>query len=328
MEPNDHIAVIVAKKLGGEATESELNDLQNWLGADPINGLAYDQMMKIWEKSATALTHQRFNPESAWTFIEVNISKLSSKPRRIVIPASWIKGLAAAAAILVILLGAWYFWPSNNLHWQTFAARDSNKTLTLPDGSSVLLRKGGSLDAPAEFKGEKREVRLKGEAFFQVQHDANHPFQVNTSNSVVTVLGTSFLVNSNQSSDKVVVTSGKVNVTEKGNEGNQVVLMAGQDAVLVNKSFIMGKVADSNYLSWNTGLLNFKDIPLKQVLEEIEHYYNVPIALAADQAAAGSSIKLTVRFENQPIGQVLDELSLLSGMQIRNENNNIIFYKK
>lgn len=328
METNDHIAIIVAKKLGGEATELELSELQNWLDADPINALAYDQMMKIWDKSAAALPHQRFNPESAWTIIEENISKLSSKPKRVVIPAYWIKGLAAAAVILVILLGTWYSWPSNNLHWQTFTADSNNKTLTLPDGSSVLLRKGSSLDAPVEFKGAKREVRLKGEAFFQVQHDANHPFQVNTNHSVVTVLGTSFLVNSEIVAGKVVVASGKVNVQSKEEPSNQVTVKTGEYAVLSNNDHITGPVVDSNYLSWNTGFLNFKEAPFDWILSEVGHYYSVTIDIASDQVEAASKVKLTVRFENQPLEQVLDELSLLSRMQVKKENNNIVFYKK
>lgn len=328
METNDHIAVIVAKKLGGEATESELKDLQDWMASDPINALAYTQMMKIWEKSDAALPHQRFDPVYAWTIIEENISKLSSKRRRIVFQVSWVKGLAAAAAILVILLGTWYFWPSNNLHWQTFAATDSNKTLTLPDGSSVLLRKGSSLDAPAEFKGEKREVRLKGEAFFQVRHDAHHPFQVNTKNSLVTVLGTSFLVNSEIVAGKVVVASGKVNVQSKEEPSTQVTVSTGEYAVLSNKEYMTGPVVDSNYLSWNIGFLNFKEAPLDWILSEVGHYYSVNIDIAPGQAEAASKVKLTVRFENQPLEQVLDELSLLGRMQVKKENNNIIFYKK
>jgi ferric-dicitrate binding protein FerR (iron transport regulator) len=328
MEPNDHIAIIVAKKLSGEATEPELEDLQNWLDADPINALAYDQMIKVWEKSQATLLHQQFDIAAAWTIVEENISKLASKRRRIVISLPWVKRLAVAAAILIVFGGAWYYWSSSSRNWQTFSAIDSNRTFNLPDGSTVLLRKGSSLEAPSEFKGDKREVRLKGEGFFQVQHDANHPFLVNTEYLVVTDLGTSFLVKSEAVAGKVVVASGKVNVQSKEEPGNEVTITAGEYVLLSNKDHVTGTVIDSNYLSWNTGLLNFKDTPLENVLDEVGHYYNVTVDLASDQEAGFSKIKLTVHFDNQPLGQVLEEISLLSGLQIKNENNTIIFYKK
>jgi len=328
MDTNDHIGVIVARKLSGEASMPELKDLQEWLEADPANSMAYDQMMKIWEKGAVTLPQHQFNTASAWAAVDENISRLSSKRKAAVISLPWVKRSIAAAVILIILAGGWFIWSSNNVHWQTFAATDSNKTFTLPDGSSVLLRKGGSLDAPAEFKADKREVRLIGEAFFKVQHDASHPFEVNTNHSIVTVLGTSFLVNSTFTYDKVLVVTGKVHVKSKENPENQVTLLADEDVFLSNKLNTTGKVTNSNYLSWNTGTLNFKNAPLFEVLDEIEDYYSVQLEIAPDQAASTALLKLTVRFDNQPLDQVLDELRLLTGMQTRKENNNIIFYKK
>lgn len=86
--------------------------------------------------------------------------------------------------------------------------------LALADGSTVTLQPGALLHYPARFGGGQRVVRLEGEAFFDVFHDAGHPFRVLTDELETTVLGTSFSVRAvpGQGAATVRVRTGRVRV--------------------------------------------------------------------------------------------------------------------
>jgi len=107
-----------------------------------------------------------------------------------------------------------------------------------------------------------------------------------------------------------------------------VILTPWQEAELKDQQFDKTQVSDSNFLSWKTGQLDFKNTPLKKVLADIGHYYSIPVTLAPDQGALLESLPVNVRFDNQPIEQVLDEIRLVTGLQTRHEGNTIVFFKK
>lgn len=88
--------------------------------------------------------------------------------------------------------------------------------LTLPDGTSVILKSGSTLHYPEEFRGRTREVRLSGEAYFDVKHMNSKPFIIRTGNVKTTVLGTAFDVKAwpGQKNVTVSVTRGKVRVED------------------------------------------------------------------------------------------------------------------
>jgi transmembrane sensor len=99
----------------------------------------------------------------------------------------------AAAAVILLLAGAtWYMLLQERVKQRVFATKSERQTLQLPDGSVVHLEKGSSITFPEYFGKKNREVTLKGEAFFEINHDAKHPFIISSSLINTTVLGTSF----------------------------------------------------------------------------------------------------------------------------------------
>lgn len=191
----------------------------------------------------------------------------------------------------------------------------------------MLVRKGSSIKYPKTFDDKERRVQLSGEAFFKVQHNENQPFLVTTPNTEVKVLGTSFLVNSAPAGDEVVVVTGKVNVTDKKETQNRILLTKGQRAILQHDHFQQETVSDSNFLAWETDHLDFHDANLIKALQDISHYYGTSVELAPGLAAAAESIPINVSFNHQPIEQVLDEIKLITGLQLKKEKDKIIFYR-
>jgi hypothetical protein len=96
---------------------------------------------------------------------------------------------------------------------QTIIAGNSPRTDTLPDGSMVTLHQRASITYAAGLKGNTRAIRLQGEAFFSVVHDAAKPFIVQANDVIVTVIGTSFHIRSIAGSTEIRVKTGAVKVT-------------------------------------------------------------------------------------------------------------------
>lgn len=331
MHQNDHIVSLIAKQLQGTATPKEAEELQQWLQADGINQQEYDDMSRIWQKSAPLLANPEFNTDIAWAKLDNKIALVSPRPQRqfhndVSYLFANTKKVAAAVVIFAMVALGGYWWYKQS-QWQTFTAANKNETLTLPDQSVVLVRKGSTLSYPKSFDAKERRVQLTGEAFFKVQHNEAQPFLVTTGNSEVKVLGTSFLVNSNSASDEVVVETGKVNVTDKKSTQNQVTLTKGQRAVLSNERFYQDQVTNSNYIAWNTGQLVFNNTALPKVLEDISHFYGTQVELDPTLQPTAAAIQITVEFKDQPLEQALEEIRLITGLKLKKEKDKAVFYR-
>ena len=117
-------------------------------------------------------------------------TKLKNEERP-VIQLSAIKMLTRIAAIFVIGIGVYFAFFNNNLTIvQTLASQ--NETFELPDASTVTLNATSTIKFDEDKWSDKRELSLKGEAYFKVAKGSK--FDVKTSNGIVSVLGTQFTV--------------------------------------------------------------------------------------------------------------------------------------
>jgi transmembrane sensor len=325
-----HIIHIIAKQLQGLATPQEVEELQQWLKQDAACQQEYDDMAIIWQKSGPLLANPTFNADVAWVKLDDKIVHLTPKPKHhydTIISFFFSSTGKAAAAVLVFALVAFggYLW-YQKAQWQTFTAAAKNETLTLPDQSVVVVRKGSSIKYRKAFDKQERLVQLTGEAFFKVQHKDNQPFMVTTNNTEVKVLGTTFLVNS--AADEVTVIAGKVQVTDKREFNKPVILTKGQRAYLTPDFVYQPPIIDTtNFLAWVTGKLIFNNTPLPEVLEDISNFYEIKVELAPALKATAPEIHVTVQFNNQPIEQALEEITLITGLQMKKEKDKVVFYR-
>jgi transmembrane sensor len=329
MSQNDHIVSLIAKQLQGVATPDEAKELQQWLHSDAACQQEYEDMARIWQKSGPILANPEFNTDIAWAKLNNKVSQINPRPQQqfhTIISYLFTKKTAAAVVIFAMVTIGGFYWYKQR-QWQTFTAANKNETLTLPDQSVVLVRKGSSLTYPKSFNAKERRVQLTGEAFFNVQHNEAQPFLVTTDHAEVKVLGTSFLVNSNSATDEVVVVTGKVNVTDKKSNHNQVTLTKGHRAVLSNEHFLQEEVTDRNYMAWETGQLVFNNTALPKVLEDISHFYGTQVELAPGLQSSAASIQITVQFKDQPLEQVLEEMRLITGLSLKKEKDKVVFYR-
>ena len=158
--------------------------------------------------------------------------------------------------------------------------RGGEYRIVLADGSEVWVNSESELVYPVRFAGEKRVVRLKGEAYFKVQADADHPFIVEANGVEVAAVGTEFNVNSRK--EKIVesvLVKGRVGV---GNGIRQVMLKPNQLAVCdVETSGIVVKEVDiRKYIDWTNGDFVFSDDRLEDVMNKLALWYDCDVVYA------------------------------------------------
>lgn len=153
--------------------------------------------------------------------------------------------------------------------------------LVLADGTRVFLNSESELTFPGRFSGKQREVRLKGQAYFEVAHDAKHPFIVTTQQQQLTVLGTHFDVNAySDQSVKTTLAEGSV-VLLQPSTGISQPLKPDQQAALLSTGFNVKRVITSDEIAWIDGMFIFKQTPLKEAMQQISRWYGVEVDYAS-----------------------------------------------
>lgn len=151
--------------------------------------------------------------------------------------------------------------------------------LVLPDGSKVWLNAASSIRYPTAFTGASREVEISGEAYFEVAHNREQPFQVKMDNgNRVEVLGTHFNINSYSNEERISTTllEGSVRVTSAS---GTTVLLPGQQARSGGSSAIqvLAQVNLEKVMAWKNGLFDFQDASLEEVMRQLERWYDISV---------------------------------------------------
>jgi ferric-dicitrate binding protein FerR (iron transport regulator) len=148
----------------------------------------------------------------------------------------------------------------------------------LEDGSRIFLNRNSELRYKKNFGKKERNVILKGEAFFDIAHDASKPFTIDAGNASVKVLGTSFnVITTNQYSEvEVFVKTGKVMLSDP-EKSRSLELDPGFIGKIDGEKAEKSINTNPNYLSWNTGLLVYNGQKLETVFKDLKRVYNMDI---------------------------------------------------
>lgn len=240
--------------------------------------------------------------------------------------------IAIAASILIVFASLVFF--KNNLsslidpvqQQQAMSANGERKQLQLADGTKVWLSPNSKLSYPDKFTSKQRLVSLDGEAFFEVAHDAAHPFIIQTGKVSTTVLGTSFNINAYQQKHTINVTlvSGKVAVAL--NTKN--VTMLPNQQIIVDKATAQLTKIDfpgaASFLHKRLGLFEYQGTALKEVIKDLETQYGIQIQL--DSELVDSSFYGNLNM-NDPIGQTLNKLGTVMEINWKRNGGHYVIIK-
>ena len=233
-----------------------------------------------------------------------------------------------AAAAVVMLLGVGLL--TQKLVFPTpdmLAVQSGNqlKEVVLPDGSLVTLNKEAELIYPEKFNRKQRKLKLVGEAFFKVVSNPDSPFVVNVDQkALVQVLGTSFNISPDVNGEtiSVQVLEGKVAFSSAKKGSDRIVLTKDEQATLTAGTIIRADTVDLNFMSWKTGQLFFIYENIKEVCRQLEAHYEITIVL---HESVPGDLSFTSTLDNQDLESVLDEISLVLGLDYSYEDDKVVF---
>ena len=248
----------------------------------------------------------------------------------------WSNRYQKVAAILIIPLlafSAWQFFndfqSKNNAAWVEINAPEGSRTqFSLPDGSTGWLNSGSKLKYNPVFK--ERDVELKGEAWFDVEHNKN-TFTVKTPNMDICVLGTQFNVMSysDENFTEVVLEDGKVEVIGTYNYFEKELVPGEKLRYLPDANkFQVYQVDTKPYTAWKDGYLMLDDETLEQAVSRMERWYNVDIDI---QNETLRNYRFKATFQDEPLEEVLRLMSISTPIEYtieKRESNGDNFYEK
>lgn len=333
----------------GAASPDEHERVVAWLAEDADRGVLLDALAAMAKRpeelsqtfdvdAARAKLEREISPADGGVagapaprlVIRGRVSRDVSRPR--VAPfttaasGGW-RRLAAAGGVLVLLAGGvWWARARGGLGGgeavpvaRDYAtARGQLMKVRLPDGTRVTLGAASRLHYAEGGGIDTREVRLEGEAVFDVAHDARHPFVVRAGGAVARDIGTTFAVRAypGDSAASVVVAAGRVSLSAAGagagegeGEGSRRarVLGAGELGRVARGGVpVVRQVNAARYLAWTEGRLEFDEAPLRDVAAQLARWYDVDIVLA--DSALGDR-RFTGAFQGETVEQVLEALA-------------------
>jgi ferric-dicitrate binding protein FerR (iron transport regulator) len=204
--------------------------------------------------------------------------------------------------------------------------RGQKSLITLPDGSRVKLNAESYLEYPQDF-AQSREIKLVGEAFFEVVRDTLHPFVVTSGEVQVRVLGTSFNVQAFPFEEDmtVAVASGAVMVEKKSQEnGRQMSHLQPREMVKVNHktgAFEKTSFDPDELLAWKDGMLVFYKASFDEIVQKLERWYGVDFIIRRDNPITEG---FTGRYDNPSLEVVLEGMSFSSDFTFQIEGDKVI----
>ncbi|KJD32669.1 anti-sigma factor [Tamlana sedimentorum] len=227
-----------------------------------------------------------------------------------------IKQFLRVAAILVVLLTSSYFLFFNNTKSINTEIAET-KTFSLPDESEVVLNAKSTLDYNKKTWKTERNLNLSGEAYFKVTK--GQKFTVKTAAGNVQVLGTQFNVKQRANYFEVTCYEGSVSVTSSQ---NKVVLKPGETFRIVDNKVVAVANANENAPSWLQQESSFKNVPLWQVVNELENQYNINVS----SNNINVNVLFSGSFTHNNLNIALQSVTIPLKLSYKINDNNVEFY--
>lgn len=295
----EHWDALIAKFLAGEASREEAARLEAWRKESAMNEQLFQGSYRLMDT-----VDANVNTDAAWN----KLNKLINGAPVKTIPVYQRPAVLRAAAALLLLAAfgfimSWFMNQPDTKPVMLMAAQQARQE-KLPDGSKVFINKGAELSYETAKDGS-RQVKLKGEAFFDVVHNEEEPFVVLINDICIRDIGTAFNIKAIPGSEQieVMVESGEVHFYSATDQGLK--LRQGEKAQyhIAEKRFTrITPTPSENTTSYKTKQFRFRETPLKEVVAQINAVYDTDIRLADE--AIGSE-RLSVMFDNESPGTII-----------------------
>jgi len=317
------------KKFFDGRTSAEENTFLASVISDEEAGL-FDKYCKgIWEKQAVELPSEVKERIRRMLIAQIDEKERLARKQRFKRRAGALLRISAVAAgLLVAVIAGWRYYGKQKT--ETFilsAERGQKSSLTLPDGSRVILNSASTISYTSEYNSKERNVFLQGEAYFEVAKNPGKAFVVHSQDMSVEALGTKFNIRSYVEDPCIVTTllEGKV----RASAGNRSEILLPEEEASYDKSsgeITKARVQDAEHIvPWIRNELLFTDSSLAEIAVILERMYNVTVIF---DDAETRKYTYTGLVRNNSLSNVLELISTTSPVKYRMTANTIKFSKK
>lgn len=320
------------KYFKGEATESEIDSIIEWINSSPQNMNYFAEQKALY----TALDSIEYNEDDGRPANSITTKKLNYKPLA--------KYMAAAVIATVCFLAG--FWVNNGnsnediqliaesrefapLKHNLYTEKGVKGFITLPDSSRVWLNSDSRISYPDEFTGDKRVVSLSGEAYFEVTKDSLHPMVVLTNKDfMVEVLGTTFNIRSyeNDATAETTLYTGKIKMHYKDRMSSRI----RTTDLKPNDSFTYTSISHTHKQTiapkpevnkaWKDGSLVFDNTSMDDVIKRLERWHGTNFIVNNKSIY---NRRLSATFTSESIVQIMEIIQMLMPITYSYDNNTV-----
>ena len=338
---------VLARFLSGECSPDEVLWVERWLVEDAANTQEIERLAAAWARPRNAVeAAPEPDVDAFWQRVRGRIEVPAPPSVRVVRPRTprasptfalagpprWFTAARIAAAITLIigagLAGRALFDETavpvtEPVYSVISTTRGQRLTVRLADGTLVALAPGTTMRTPSTYGVRDRTVQLEGEAAFTVTHDSTRPFAVQTRLAVARDLGTRFLVRAydDDSQTDVVVAEGLVAVGRADSAAGRLsadsLMISRGERVRVDSTgrlALTRGVSLDRYFGWTEGELVFRRTPLREVVAQLERWYDLDIRLAS--SGLGDQVVTATFSEREPAKQVLQVIATVLRLDV------------
>lgn len=328
---------ILIKYLQGEASESEKAKLLDWMKQSEANKKRFTEIRDIWlATGASPLADPDYSKKAFRRFSD-ELNRLEKRKRQL--RTNGFLRIAASVAILLLCSVGGYYVGHTRLQTadtgsqqivmnRVIMDKGSKGAVTLPDGTLVWLNAGSELVYPEAFSSDHRQVKLKGEGYFEVVRNEKAPFYVETDGMIVNVLGTRFDVKNYESGTtlETVLLSGKVEVLFPATRKR--IALEPNQKITCNKqtgAYDLKEVNASDYVIWINDKLVCTNERLADVLYKMKRWYGLDI-VSNKGVPLEQRLSLTIRKESPE--EIFKLLELIAPIRYTIQGDRIVVSPK
>lgn len=316
------LQILLRKYIRNTATQAEMEEFWGLISQLSENDLIRHDIKSYWESSDNHEKKTEINWDKLYQVLTQKIRDQEiSYTRRIEdVKRRRIFYTGIAVSLIIAMFVVFFQFTEkrrNNKDISLISAavekvKPQHQTISLPDGTKVILNKDSKLDYPPAFHQASRDVYLSGEAYFDVKRDPGKPFLVHTGKIVTRVLGTSFNIKAypGETALAVTVTRGKVQVQSDNTKKTLGILIAGDQLIIDKKTneISLNKANVDQVTEWKTNDLLFDDATVDEVVIALGNHYSVSFVFEHD---ALRNCRLTANFLDDSLSQSLDVICAL-----------------
>jgi ferric-dicitrate binding protein FerR (iron transport regulator) len=308
---------IIARVLGGEASPDDVLQLSRWLNERENNEKTFVRLKSYW--TAEVKSRDTVDPDIAMEkllkrIVRQDAHRIHRTLRRILIPAA----AAVVAAILLSALTQFYIGSHNGAqtihNYYTRMTDNHRSVFTLDDGTKITLNRNSRLTYSNEYGQTNRRVKIDGEAYFEVTHNPELPFEVNFEKEkddvFIKVLGTTFSVRTDTTAEEIIATLVEGAICF-GLQGREIAMTPEQQLVFARaeKKIDIRRVDIERETAWKDGLLKYKSVTFTQLVEELSRMHDTEIHVT-NKNLTSPSVTVSGTFEEgQSIEQIFAVIS-------------------